>query len=422
MDYEKREYEKRANELVLIASENYPSQAVLDASGSIFQLKYAEGFPKKRYYCGCEIVDEMEQECIDTCLKLFNAEDDYYANVQANSGASANLIVYNAVLEPNDTVLALDVKGGGHISHSHPKSILAKYHNVIPYTVNADGLLDYDEIERLAIEYRPKLIVCGASNYSREIDFKRFGQIRDKVNEFYAADENDARRCYLMCDIAHISILVAHGLHQSPIGVADFVTSTTHKCLKGPRGAFILYKKEFDKQIRLSTIPGIFGGALMQQVYAKLVCFKEALTLSSRDYSARIITNAKAMASAFASKDIPLVAGGTDNHLMTIDLTNFNVSGKQLADTLAECGLITNCNAVPNDKRSFFETSGVRIGTPAITARGLDGSDCFSIGLAISDLIYAFNDNADIEKVKSEISSLVMTLTNLYPLSQIYTR
>lgn len=410
MNYEQREFEKRNNELCLIASENYPSQAILDASGSIFQLKYSEGFAGRRFYAGCEIVDEMEQECIDKCLKLFKAEEDYYANVQPNSGASANMIVYNAILKPGDHVLAMDVKAGGHISHGHEKSFLAKYHTVETYGVTDKGLLDYDEIEKQALKFSPKLIICGASNYSREIDFKRFKEIADKCG------------AYLMTDIAHISALVAHGLHNSPVGLADFITSTTHKSLKGPRGAFIIYKKDFDKQIKLSTIPGLFGGPLQHQIYAKLICFNEMLTPAAKMYTEQIIKNAKEMASCFVREGISLVSDGTDNHLMTIDLTNFNITGRELANLLESCGVITNCNTVPNDKRSFLETSGVRLGVPAITARGFDTAEVYWLTKQIANVINCFKPNSsyNIEEAKHTLMSTVNLLVTLFPLTKIY--
>lgn len=415
MDYEQKEFEHLNNTLVLIASENYPSQDVLNASGSIFQLPYCEGFPGKRYYQGTEIVDKMEQECIDTCLQLFNAKEEYYANVQPNSGASANMIVYNAILQPGDTILAPDVKSLGHISHSHPKSFLAKYHNVVTYGVNENGLLDYENIKELAIRHKPSLIICGASNYSRHIDFKLFREIADEVN------------AKLMADIAHISLLVAKNQHPTPVGYADFITSTTHKCLKGPRSAFILYKKEFEKQIRLSTIPGLFGGPLEHQIYAKLICFKEALSSEANKYAEQIIKNAKVMAETFNKNNIPIVSGDTENHLMTIDLTEFNVSGKELAIKLEKCGLITNCNAIPNDKRSFLETSGIRIGTPAITARGFNEIDSRYLAEHMGRLINCYRKDKEFDKLEEKhcMNSLEITvyrLTQSYPLKSIYNK
>ena len=408
---EYREFQKRNNELCMIASENYPSEDVLDANGSIFICKYSEGFPGKRYYQGCEVVDEMEQKCIDECLKLFNATGDYLANVQPNSGASANMIVYNAVLQPNDTVLAMDVKSGSHISHSHPKSFIAKYHNVITYGVDDDGFLDYDEIEKLAMECKPKLIICGASNYPRIIDFKRFKEIADKCGAL------------LMADIAHISMLVAHKQHPTPVNYADFITFTTHKTMRSTRGGCIIYKKEFDKQIKLSTIPSLFGGALQNHIYAKLVGFVEAQKPEAKLYAQQIIDNAHALAGAFLDNNIPLVTGGTDNHLMTVDLTDFNISGKQLAVLLEQCGIIVNCNTVPNDKRSFLETSGIRIGVPAITTRGLDMIEVYKIGSMISDIINCFRDKEDPNMVlnfNKALRDYVDELVEKYPLSNIY--
>ena len=408
---EYREFQKRDNELCMIASENYPSEDILDANGSIFACKYSEGMPFKRYYQGCEVIDEMEQMCIDECLKLFKAQDEYYANVQPNSGCSANLIVYNAVLQPDETVLSMDVSAGGHISHSSNKSFLAKYHNVVTYGVNDESWLDYDEIERIALECKPKLIICGASNYSRIIDFKRFKEIADKVG------------AYLMADIAHISMLVAHGQHPTPVGLADFITFTTHKTMRSTRGGCIIYKKEFDKQIRLSTIPSLFGGALQNHVYAKLVGFVEAQKPETKLYAQQIIDNAHALASAFLDNGIPLVSGGTDNHLMTVDLTNYNISGKQLAVLLEQCGIIVNCNAVPNDKRSFLETSGIRIGVPAVTTRGLDVVEVYRIGSMISDIIktfYKMDGSDDTLNFKLALHDYVDELVEKYPLSNIY--
>jgi len=305
----------------------------------------------------------------------------------------------------------MDVKSGSHISHSHPKSFIAKYHNVVTYGVNNKGWLDYDEIERIALECKPKLIICGASNYSRIIDFKRFKEIADKVG------------AYLMADIAHISMLVAHGQHPTPVGLADFITFTTHKTMRSTRGGCIIYKKEFDKQIRLSTIPSLFGGALQNHIYAKLVGFVEAQKSETKLYAQKIIDNAHALASAFRDNCIPLVSGGTDNHLMTVDLTNYNISGKQLAVLLEQCGIIVNCNAVPNDKRSFLETSGIRIGVPAITTRGLDVVEVYRIGSMIADIIKCFKEEEDPDIVLNfnrVLRDFVDEMVEKYPLSNIY--
>ena len=413
-ELELKEFNKRNSEICLIASENYPSQDVLDASGSIFQCKYAEGFPNKRYYQGCEVVDEMEQKCIDKCLELFNADkNEYLANVQPNSGASANMIVYNAILQPGDNVLAMDTSAGGHISHGHPKSFLAKYFSVNTYGVDDNGWLDYEEIEKQAMKIKPKLIVCGASNYSREIDFDKFKEIANKCG------------AYLMADIAHISLLVAKGLHKSPIGVADFITFTTHKQLAGPRGGCIIYKKEFDKQIRLSTIPSLFGGPLEHQIYAKLVCFEENLKPEAEIKAKKIIEYAKVFADTLKDLNCKLLTGGTDNHLMTIDLSDdkYKYSGKYIAEQLAEIGIITNCNAVPNDKRSFLETSGIRIGVPAIVTRGFTREDVKELAGIVAKLIYqlhwAFSEH-DLKCVKTIYKMQVQNLCKRYDLCKIY--
>ena len=411
-ELELKEFKKRNSEICLIASENYPSQDVLDVSGSIFQCKYAEGFPSKRYYQGCEVVDEMEQKCIDKCLKLFNADKNIYlANVQPNSGASANMIVYNAILQPGDSVLAMDTSAGGHISHGHPKSFLAKYFSVHTYGVDDNGWLDYEAIEKQAMEVKPKLIVCGASNYSREIDFDRFKEIANKCG------------AYLMADIAHISLLVAKGLHKSPIGVADFITFTTHKQLAGPRGGCIIYKKEFDKQIRLSTIPSLFGGPLEHQIYAKLVCFEENLLIEAEIKAEKIIEFAKIFANTFKKLGLKLLTDGTDNHLMTLDFSDCGYSGKYIAEKLAEVGIITNCNAVPNDKRSFLETSGIRIGVPAIVTRGFKYADAVKLATVMGEYIYRLQYSMnDMEIVESKyyLKQTVKNLCECYDLCKIY--
>ena len=410
---ELKEFEQLNNSIVLIASENYPSQNILNASGSIFQLPYCEGFPNKRYYQGCEVVDEMESLCINKCLELFNAKSEYNANVQPNSGASANMIVYNAILQPGDRVLAMDTSAGGHISHGHPLSFLAKYFNVKTYGVNEDGYLDYDEIEKIAKEFKPKLIICGASNYSRIIDFNKFAEIRDMVRQY-----ND---CYLMADIAHISLLVAKGLHPTPVGFADFITSTTHKQLAGPRGAFIIYRKEFDKEIKRSTIPSLFGGPLEHQIFAKLVCFEENLTDKATENAYNIVKYAKIFEEEFKNKEVKLLANGTDNHLMTIDLTDYPYSGKTVAEMLESAGVIVNCNAIPNDKRSFLETSGIRLGVPAIVTRGFDEEDCRLLAISIASLIESLKTDKP-EHLLAFLKHTVRELTKKYSLTKIYDR
>lgn len=410
-ELEIKEFNQLNNSLVLIASENYPSQNILNASGSIFQLPYCEGFPNKRYYQGCEVVDEMEELCINKCLELFNAKSEYNANVQPNSGASANMIVYNAILQPGDRVLAMDTSAGGHISHGHPLSFLAKYFNVKTYGVNEDGYLDYDEIEKIAKEFKPKLIICGASNYSRIIDFERFAEIRDMVRQY--------NNCYLMADIAHISLLVAKGLHPTPVGFADFITSTTHKQLAGPRGAFIIYKKEFDKEIKRSTIPSLFGGPLEHQIFAKLVCFEENLTDKATENAYNIVKYAKIFEEEFKNKGVKLLANGTDNHLMTIDLTDYPYSGKAVAEMLESAGVIVNCNAIPNDKRSFLETSGIRLGVPAIVTRGFNEEDCRLLAISIASFIESLKIDKS-EHLLAFLKHTVRELTEKYSLTKIY--
>lgn len=412
-ELEIKEFNQLNNSLVLIASENYPSQNVLNASGSIFQLPYCEGFPNKRYYQGCEVVDEMEELCINKCLELFNAKSEYNANVQPNSGASANMIVYNAVLQPGDRVLAMDTSAGGHISHGHPLSFLAKYFNVKTYGVNEDGYLDYDEIEKIAKEFKPKLIICGASNYSRIIDFERFAEIRDMVRQY--------NNCYLMADIAHISLLVAKGLHPTPVGFADFITSTTHKQLAGPRGAFIIYRKEFDKEIKRSTIPSLFGGPLEHQIFAKLVCFEENLTDKATENAYNIVKYAKIFEEEFKNKGVKLLANGTDNHLMTIDLTDYPYSGKEVAEMLESAGVIVNCNAIPNDKRSFLETSGIRLGVPAIVTRGFNEEDCRLLAISIASFIESLKTDKS-DNLLAFLKHTVRELTKKYSLTKIYDR
>ena len=422
-ELELKEFNKRNSEICLIASENYPSQDILNASGSIFQCKYAEGFPNKRYYQGCEVVDEMEELCINKCLELFNAKSEYNANVQPNSGASANMIVYNAILQPGDRVLAMDTSAGGHISHGHPLSFLAKYFNVKTYGVDEDGYLDYNKIEKIAKEFKPKLIICGASNYSRIIDFERFAEIRDKVKTVNYIDTTSeyGQECYLMADIAHISLLVAKGLHPTPVGFADFITSTTHKQLAGPRGAFIIYKKEFDKEIKRSTIPSLFGGPLEHQIFAKLVCFEENLTDKATENAYNIVKYAKIFEEEFKNKGVKLLANGTDNHLMTIDLTDYPYSGKEVAEMLESAGVIVNCNAIPNDKRSFLETSGIRLGVPAIVTRGFNEEDCRLLAISIASFIESLKTDKS-EHVLAFLKHTVRELTKKYSLTKIYNR
>lgn len=412
-DLERAEFTKRDKELCLIPSEGMPSESVLEAQSSIFSLKYAEGRSHKRYYCGCEIVDEMVDKCEENILKIFNAEWEYNACCELHSGTNANIAIYGAILNPNDTILAPDVSSMGHISHSHKLSFIGKYHNVISYGLDDNGIIDYNQIEKLALEHKPKLIIAGISAYSREIDFKRIKEIANKVG------------AYTMADIAHITSLVACGLHQSPIDYGyDFISFTTHKMLNGPRGAVVLYKKEFEKDFTRGLIPFSSGGPLENMVYAKLVRFDEIINNIDgfKKYVFKIKENAKAMADTFIKNGIKIVSGGTDNHLMLLDLSDFDKSGRDIANMLEECGIICNCNSIPNDPKGFFKTSGIRLGTPFITARGLDEIDCKELAQTISNLLLAIRDgdNNSIDTYKNSLAGIVRNITNELPLKNIY--
>lgn len=350
------EYHRQQRNLELIASENIVSPAVMLAMGTVPTNKYAEGYPEKRYYGGCEEVDVLEDLAIERAKKLFGAE---HACVQPHSGASANLAVYQAFLEPGDTVMGMNLAHGGHLTHGSPVNISGRLYHFIPYNVNADGVLDYEEIRRLALEHQPKMIVAGASAYPREIRFDLFAEIAKEVG------------AYLFVDMAHIAGLVAAGLHQNPVLYADVVSTTTHKTLRGPRGGTILCKKEYAKQIDKAIFPGTQGGPLMHVIAAKAVCFGEALKPEFRTYQEQVVKNAKALSTALMEEGFHLVSNGTDNHLMLVDLQNMNITGKELQNRLDNVYITVNKNAVPNDPASPFVTSGIRIGTPAVTTRGL---------------------------------------------------
>jgi len=390
------EVTRQRNKIELIASENFVSNAVIEAMGTPLTNKYAEGYPGKRYYGGCECVDIVENLAIERVKQIFGCD---HANVQPHSGAQANLAVFFAVLNPGDTVLGMNLSHGGHLSHGSPVNISGKYFNIIPYGVSKDTcLIDYDEIERLAKENKPKLIVAGASAYPRIIDFERLSQI--------------AKNCgaYLMVDIAHIAGLVAAGLHPNPVPYADFVTTTTHKTLRGPRGGMIMCKEEHAKLINKAVFPGIQGGPLMHVIAAKAVCFKEALSDEFKAYQTQVVKNAKALSEALISEGFKLVSGGTDNHLMLIDLSDKNVTGKDAEHMLDEVGITVNKNTIPFETTSPFITSGVRIGTPAVTSRGMKEEDMKEIASLISHTINSFDDK------KEEIISRVKALTEKYPL------
>ena len=368
------ELKRQRDGLELIASENVVSEAVMLAMGSPLTNKYAEGYPGKRYYGGCQVVDRAEEIAIERAKKLFGAE---FVNVQPHSGAQANTAVYFALLKPGDTVLGMSLACGGHLTHGSPVNISGMYYNFIPYGVNDDGILDYDELERLAREHHPKLIVAGASAYPRIIDFERIAAVAREVG------------AYFMVDMAHIAGLVAAGLHPSPVPYADIVTTTTHKTLRGPRGGMILCKEAFGKAINKAIFPGTQGGPLMHVIAAKAVAFGEALRPSFKTYQEQIVKNAKTLADGLLAEGFALVSGGTDNHLMLCDLRPFDLTGKEFEHRLDEVGITVNKNAIPNDPQSPFITSGIRIGTPAVTSRGLNESDMQTlahlIGLAAKE-------------------------------------
>lgn len=384
------ELERQQRNIELIASENIVSKAVLLAAGSVLTNKYAEGYPSKRYYGGCQCVDVVEEIARNRAKELFKAE---HVNVQPHSGANANLAVFFALLNPGDTVMGMNLQQGGHLSHGSPVNISGKYFNVVPYGVDeVTARIDYDEMERIALECKPKLIVAGASAYSRVIDFPRCREIADKVG------------AYLMVDMAHIAGLVAAGVHPSPVPYADIVTTTTHKTLRGPRGGMILCKEQFAKQIDKAVFPGTQGGPLMHIIAAKAVALGEALTEEFKNYQKQVVKNAAVLADELMKHGIDIVSGGTDNHLMLLDLRNKGITGKELEHRLDEVRITANKNTIPNDPQSPFVTSGLRIGTPAVTTRGFKEPEMEFIAGWISDIINDFDGNKD--RVLSEVQSL----------------
>ncbi len=393
--YEAIQKEKRRqnDKIELIASENFTSKAVMEAMGSVLTNKYAEGYPDKRYYGGCENVDVVEKLAIERAKKIFHAE---HANVQPHSGSQANIAVYFSILEPGDTILGMNLAHGGHLTHGSPVNYSGKTYHIVPYGVDEkEERIDYDELERLAIENKPKLIVAGASAYPREIDFSKFRAVADKVG------------AYLMVDMAHIAGLIAAGLHQNPVEYADFVTSTTHKTLRGPRGGLILCKEKYAKAIDKAIFPGTQGGPLMHVIAGKAVCFKEALTEEFKDYQKQIVKNAKVLANTLTDLGFRLVSGGTDNHLILINLSNKGITGKDAEHKLDEVGITVNKNAVPFDTEKPNVTSGIRIGTPAVTTRGMKEDDMIEIAHLI-DLTLKGNSE--------EVSKRVKILCDKYPL------
>ncbi len=391
-----RELQRQRQNIELIASENIVSEAVLLAAGTVLTNKYAEGYPSKRYYGGCVYVDEVENIARERAKALFGAE---HANVQPHSGANANLATFFALLEPGDTVLSMSLAHGGHLSHGSPVNISGKYFNIVPYGVSDDTqTIDYDEVRRLALECKPKLILAGASAYPRIIDFKRFREISDEVG------------AYLMVDMAHIAGLVAAGLHPNPCEYADVVTTTTHKTLRGPRGGLILCREQYAKQIDKAIFPGVQGGPLMHIIAAKAVAFGEALQPEFKEYQGKVAANAKILASALMDEGFNLVSGGTDNHLMLLDLQNFGVTGKDLEHRLDEVHITLNKNAVPNDPQSPFITSGVRVGTPAVTSRGFGEAEMKQIARFIKAV------TVDFESSKDAVCREVIELCEKYPI------
>ncbi len=384
------ELNRQQGNIELIASENIVSKAVLLAAGGVLTNKYAEGYPTKRYYGGCQCVDVVEDIARERAKKLFGAE---HANVQPHSGANANLAVFFALLEPGDTVMGMNLQQGGHLSHGSPVNISGKYFNIVPYGVDdTTEAIDYENVRKIALECKPKMIIAGASAYSRTIDFKKFREIADEVG------------AYLMVDMAHIAGLVAAGLHPSPVPYADVVTTTTHKTLRGPRGGMILCREELAKQIDKAVFPGTQGGPLMHIIAAKAVALGEALTDEFKAYQTQIVKNAAVLAEALQKNGIELVSGGTDNHLMLLKLTNFDITGKELEHRLDEVHITANKNTIPNDPNSPFVTSGLRIGTPAVTARGFKEKEMLLIADWIIDIITDFDANK--ERITAEVQAL----------------
>ena len=391
------ETNRQRENIELIASENLVSKAVMSAMGSTLTNKYAEGYPGKRYYGGCQHVDVVEDLARDRAMELFGCT---YANVQPHSGAQANMTVFFALMNPGDTFMGMNLDHGGHLTHGSPVNLSGKYFHCVPYGVNDDGFIDYDEVERIAKECQPKLIVAGASAYARKIDFKRFREIADEVG------------AYLMVDMAHIAGLVAAGYHESPIPYAHVTTTTTHKTLRGPRGGMILSSKEFAEEHKLNKalFPGIQGGPLMHVIAAKAVCFKEALDPSFKEYGKNIIDNAQALAKGLQSRGLKIVSGGTDNHLMLVDLADKGLTGKEVEKWLDEAHITCNKNTIPNDPQSPFVTSGIRLGTAAVTTRGFNTDDMDQVAEAIALMVN------DPEANKEKATAIVKSLTDKYPL------
>jgi len=395
--YIKEEYDRQKNTIELIASENFTSPAVMQACGSVLTNKYAEGKPHKRYYNGCDVIDKIEEIAQQRACKLFNMA---HANVQPHSGAQANMAVFFALLKHGDSVLSMDLSNGGHLSHGSPVNFSGMYFNITSYGVNENGCIDYEEVRKLAKECKPKLIICGASNYSKIIDFKRFREIADEVGAI------------LMADIAHIAGLVAGGVHPSPAGYAQIVTTTTHKTLRGPRGGIIMCDEEYVLAIDKAVFPGIQGGPLEHIIAGKAVALKEALEPSFKEYAAQIVKNAKALAQGLIDGGLDIVGGMTENHLMTLDLRKTGKTGKDMANVLERVGITANKNTVPNDPQSPFVTSGIRLGAAAMTTRGFKENDMKEVARIIVEAI----NNSDNEEKLVELRKDSLKLCEKYPL------
>lgn len=392
---------RQKNNIELIASENFVSKAVMAAMGSHLTNKYAEGYPNKRYYGGCQFVDKVEQLAIDRAKELFGCE---YVNVQPHSGAQANMAVFFAILQPGDTFMGMNLDQGGHLTHGSPVNMSGKYFRPVSYGVNSEGFIDYETVREIALECKPKLIVAGASAYARKIDFKKFREIADEVGTV------------LMVDMAHIAGLVAAGLHMSPIPYAHVVTTTTHKTLRGPRGGMILSSEEVNKKYNFNKaiFPGIQGGPLMHVIAAKAVCFKEALSEEFKGYQEQVVKNANALANALIKRGFDIVSGGTDNHLMLVSLLNKGFTGKEAEKLLDDANITCNKNTIPNDPASPFVTSGIRLGTPSVTTRGMKEEDMEVIAEAISLVLN--KENSEAEKANAKAKELIQGLIRKYPL------
>jgi len=394
------ELERQSNQLELIASENIVSEAVLEAQGSIFTNKYAEGYPHRRYYGGCDYADEVENLAIERAREIFQAE---YANVQAHSGSQANMAVYFATLDPGDRVLGMDLAHGGHLTHGSPVNFSGQFYNFVSYGVDRQTeQIDMDEVERVAVQHRPKMIVAGASAYPRIIDFESFRRIADKVGALF------------MVDMAHIAGLVAAGVHPSPVPHADFVTTTTHKTMRGPRGGLILAKEKYGKQLNSKIFPGIQGGPLVHVIAAKAVSFKEAMREEFKAYQEQVVKNARTLAAGLIGHGFRIVSGGTDNHLLLVDVTNKNINGKDAEEVLEEAGLTVNKNAIPFDTLSRFVTSGIRIGTPAVTTRGFKEAEMEQIADWINRALSRRDNMDELGRVRLEVRELCQRFP-LYP-------